>query len=194
MAKAISIDIESLSLKTNCVILQVGFCVFDTRNLDVPEYEYSQCFNSQEQVEANFAHDEETKAWWHKKNAGLYLRLYAEGMDSEYSLAENIETLYQKLAMQLYCWPNEPMEIWARGPQFDCNALANLFAYVGLAPPWKHNMVRDSRTLYAIGGFKEQEWNEAVHGEQHDALNDAKKEASDIQMALHLVRLAGVRR
>jgi len=74
----------------------------------------------------------------------------------------------------------EPDEIWANSPSFDCEQLEYAYSAVGLVEPWEYHEERDFRTLRSlpVGGDQDQE------GTEHDALDDALHQARVASTAL----------
>ncbi len=77
--------------------------------------------------------------------------------------------------------------IWAHGAAFDFGmvqaALAGPRGYDAM--PWNYRALRDTRTLYdLVGGAPEA----LIRGVEHDALDDAKAQASQVQQAFLQLR------
>ena len=159
--KRISIDIESLSLAHNALVLSIGAVVF------CPQTglgrEYYVVLNGKEQSKRDI--DFSTVQWW--------IRLAQESPVAADLFAATPQSVPQALSdLAQFISPED--EVWARGPQFDIVALESLYREHGMRPPWDYSMVRDQRT-YCAG-------QPAVPfvGTAHNALADAKHQARAI--------------
>lgn len=189
---ALSIDIESQSLKPNCVIMQVGVVAFDPYELNSAiKGSCNFALPVVPQQYLDFDVDPHTISWWQAKNPSLYAALLQEGqhpndVNAIAFLKQKVIRLHLSITQLMQ---NASEEVWARGPQFDLVALKHLFAVFNMQTPWKYNAERDSRTIVAaakqFADFKEPKWDTERFGVQHDALNDALAEAFLVQSAFH---------
>lgn len=169
--KRISIDIESLSLAHNALVLSIGAVVFDPQT-GLGE-EFYVVLNRHEQGTRRMSID--TVVWW--------IAQAAEKPEAAALFNETPRDIVVALTMLNNFCGTEPFEIWARGPQFDIVVLNSLYEDNGLRPPWRHNLVRDQRTLCAYMPLKEFE------GVQHNALDDARQQARNVIAAMQQFRI-----
>lgn len=165
--KRISIDIETLSLAPNALVLSIGAVVFSPQTgLGETFYEV---LNRYEQKNRRISI--QTTEWW----LDLVQESSLPGALFNDVMAPVALTLQR---LRDFCGV-EPFEIWARGPQMDIVVLDSLYPDFGMRPPWKYDMVRDQRTLcsFVPGSLPFQ-------GTRHNALDDAKHQARGIIQAM----------
>ncbi len=138
------IDIETFSTRNNACILTIGAVRFD-RNKDVEvstldsfyrRIELSSC----EEIGMNI--EQKTVDWW---------KAQSEEAQHEVFASEKRVPIKEAL-IELASWLNGRNFIWSHGASFDVVILADAYLRCGLPIPWKFFDVRDTRTLYQIGG------------------------------------------
>lgn len=142
----IMIDIESMSLRTNALILSIGAVAFSLDDtgphigrsmLAVPSL--------RDQLIYSRHVDPSTQAWWadgERDDARVHWESNTNEMGLKHALLELV----------LAC--KGAKAIWANGIVFDIGVLEHAYQQVGLKPPWKYNMVRDARTIYKVFGTR----------------------------------------
>lgn len=137
----VMLDIESLSLRPNALVLSIGACKFtcasDTgpiigdRLLLVPDMT--------QQIIAGRHVDQETQKWWAQPENNE-ARIHWECPSKVHMM---------KVALvELSNFIQEASRVWANGICFDITVLEDLYRTNGLKVPWKYNVVRDARTFY----------------------------------------------
>ncbi len=163
MDKHIMIDIETLSIKDNAFFPSLGACIFDLegnihRTLYLKfSWENFQCR----------AVDPETVTWWLAQSKGAQEELLRDnGMD--YDLYSGLKQL------ALLIEAEDPKYIWAQGPTFDLNILANAYNQINVPLPWNRKNERDVRTCGTLIGkeFKKAEWWKAHKKDYPELLNE----------------------
>lgn len=146
----IVIDIESLSLAPNAVILSIGAVS-----------ESGECFYEELDWKAQtFRHvDPRTCLWWGQQPKDLC------PLNGAALLGDALMNLRDWLAD----WNKEDLFIWARGPQFDIVVLEDAFAECCIEVPWKYKNIRDIRTALSLSSIS-QLFDPAT---KHNALSDA---------------------
>lgn len=136
MRDALSIDIETLGLKPNALVLQVGLCLV---NLDTGEkWSYSR-LNLRRRQQRTRAQEPGTIQWWSEQSP----ELQASVLNSPEGTRVSIETVHEVISEMV----TEGRTIWANSPSFDCVILASLFNSVDLDTPWGFRDERCLRTL-----------------------------------------------
>lgn len=161
------LDIESLSLQPDAVILSLG-AVTDRNILDCDFYmEFDWC----DQELAGRRVDQDTLTWWQEQESespGLC------PMDGNILLEHGLESFSAWLAY-IKDGLEEPLHIWARGPQFDIVVLENAFRQHKLPIPWKYKDILDIRTaIHCSGNHTELAQPEKKHHALSDAIADMK--------------------
>lgn len=178
--KRFSIDIESLSLEPNALVLSVGAVLFDsqTGQLGAEFYANLNGFEQQDVYGRHISYS--TSSWWMNQAANDPATV--DAFEHPMSVKGALEGLNDFVQNQLTDIA-EPIEFWFQGPQVDAVALGSLCKAVGVAVPWRYNWVRDLRTLLALGrahGLTEEVISAGIapHAyHPHHALDDAKMQA-----------------
>lgn len=165
MIDAISLDIETLSLKTNALVLQVGFCLI---NLDTGCRSMPVRLNVGRSQQEQRHQDPDTIAWWNNQDPDIRIAVLYPAASSMVS----IQSVHFELSK--VCQPHRT--VWANSPSFDCVILRSLFEDCGLEAPWNF---RDERCLRTMAKFVDPEGNRKPPKNQnaHDALCDAEWQA-----------------
>jgi exodeoxyribonuclease VIII len=179
----IMIDLETLSLRTDAAIIQVGAVLFDP-NWGGRVYN-DRGFNRHVLVQdGGGSIDHGTLCFWLQEAGGA-----AMGKD----LSDRAEFLSDVLRA-FVAWPKEAIGldwsavggVWAMGADFDLAVLKSAFARFGMAVPWHYRAARCCRTLFALNGERPQiDW---TGFRSHDALDDAVGQAMQVQKAMGQLR------
>jgi hypothetical protein len=149
------IDIETLSLRPNAVILSVG-AVADSGETFYTELNWG--------AQSDTRHvDARTAIWWGKQTEQAPLL-------GEVFLWDCLEDLNYWLAD----YDKDKLYIWARGPQFDIVILEDAYRECGIVIPWKYKNVRDVRTALALSTVTDLFDPTRKHHALDDAIADMK--------------------
>ena len=147
------IDIESLSLQPNAVILSIGAVAENAEK-------FYQELDWKSQLKTRHV-DATTCMWWGNQpkddcplNGGWSLR------ESMFDLKDWLEPY------------GEDVVIWARGPQFDIVVLENAFREVGAPIPWNYKNIRDVRTALSLSSIPMLFEPKKKHNALYDAIAD----------------------
>lgn len=166
------IDIETLSLDTDAVILSIGAVAFD-RNIIGDTFERS--IN----ISSNLDHDRsiegDTLEWWLQQDTEA-TDVLVGGKDLEPALVEFV-TWYDEIGFD---------EVWANSPSFDCTKLEHAFDSLGLETPWTYDEKRDYRTLRNLPLDVDPDVD--FDGTEHNALDDALYQATIAGRALNKIQ------
>lgn len=139
------IDIETLGLRADAVVWQIGVLAFD---LDDPEtilWAENIFLPIQPQLDMGRKVSASTLIWWMSQDAAARnLFVHAEGDDTEElpALLRHISRKFNKLTQN----GNLEYEVWARGPHFDIALLEHLYDGYGIEMPWAYHTIRCLRT------------------------------------------------
>jgi DNA polymerase III epsilon subunit-like protein len=161
------VDIETLGIEPGAVILSLGAVRFDDAEI-LDEFERNISLESCQEVGMEI--DADTLEWW-------------LGQDGD---VQHVLTGGKPLDQVLYefnDWYGDADEIWAFSPSFDCAHLADAYDRVGRSEPWSYRDERDCRTLVELPGAVDLE----QHGNEHDALDDAKYQARTVMATLNVL-------
>jgi hypothetical protein len=163
MEDAISLDIETLSLKTNARVLQVGFCLINLTT-GAKSWQTSLSLGMDQQEIRDV--DPGTVAWWNDQDHFVMMSvLYPAGVVTVKAIHAALSTI---------CQPGRA--IWANSPSFDCVILRSLFEDCSLEAPWSF---RDERCLRTMSKYLDPngKLKPPVNLRAHDALSDAEWQA-----------------
>lgn len=164
------IDIETLSIKPNAVILTLGAVTFDP--FDPEERFFSESyfrFDIDEQLDLGRDINEDTILWWGKQSDESRLE----------ALTEDDRVKFDTYAPAITKMVVNAKRIWAQGPTFDICLLENLYRQKDTPIPWQYYNVRDSRTLLqALGDSRN------AGAKAHNALEDCKEQIRAIKRVI----------
>lgn len=161
------IDIETLSIKPNAVVLTLGAVQFDPFNH--VEHYFSEKyfrFDIDEQIELGRDVNEETVEWWGKQSDESRVE----------ALSDEGRVVFDVYSKELTKLVVQSKRIWAQGPVFDMGILENLYRQKSTPIPWQYYNVRDSRTLLKALGDSRNAGTKA-----HNALEDCKEQIRAIK-------------
>lgn len=176
MATDIMIDMETLGIKPDCVILTIGACRFDPRGDGITD-QLSLRLDINEQTEVfNRSIDESTVQWWSNQTPEAI----------EEALGDNDRIGFRDAMDQLFkfCWNRNA--VWSNGSIFDIVIAEGAFRQLDMRIPWPFYTVRDTRTLYDIARVKLFDDGKKT---SHKALEDAIKQAKLVQKAYKKITL-----
>jgi len=144
--KHVMVDLETLSVQPNGVILTLGAIKFDPWDNDglLADPRGLDCFYRRIDPESFTwpdAHiDENTVKWWASQDAGVREEAFAE--DDRHPIRE-VLTDFHKWLGNFEC-------VWANGSVFDIPILEWSMRRCEKGIPWKYWNVRDTRTIYGL--------------------------------------------
>ena len=136
----VMIDIETLGVSANCIVLTVGAAKFNPDTLSAPIEDFYMRLSIDEQEKMNRCSEADTIDWWLKQDDAV--RTEAFDPDNRIDIATALTELSE--------FVKGSRSVWAQGPQFDLVILENLYQQYGMTVPWRYSRVRDSRTLFAV--------------------------------------------
>lgn len=131
---ALMIDIETLALTPDAVVLQIGYCVAD---LDTRTYHVQPTsIHLDPYYQNKRAIDFGTLQWWMKQDRAVADTVFSSEVQRTWvsSAEDEFEDLVRK-------YPD--MTVWASPAMFDLPILTSLWG----DKPWKYNMERDMMTF-----------------------------------------------
>lgn len=161
----VMIDLETLSTRSDAVVLTIGMIKFDPYDISKePDNGDYMRVDVDSQIELGRHVDNGTLDWWSKQDAEV--RDEALGEDGRVSLDE--------LSTRLNRFIVGATNIWAQGPVFDIVILEHLYRQLGKPAPWQYYQIRDSRTLFGLGIDPRLPGREAAHNALADCYYQAK--------------------
>ncbi len=167
--KHLMIDLETLGATADAVILSIGAVKFNLEGEEIDDSGFYGSVSIESNLGKNRRIDENTLLWWLKQPAAAQQVFHEEKLP-----------LWQTL-IDLSDWLGDnDWIVWAKGPSFDVAILEHAFRSFGLATPWAFWDVRCVRTYMGLPGAKGIQAPD--EGVEHNALNDAYKQAKTVQM------------
>jgi hypothetical protein len=174
MKLATTIDIETLGVKPDCVVLTIGAVKFDPLG-DFVDRENGLYFrlNVDQQTDLGRTTDQGTLDWWSTQDPAVLEEALSD--DNRTDVAEVLAALNRFLVGS--------DDIWCQGPVFDICILENLYRMMGQPIPWNYWQIRDSRTLFQVYGDPRSK----SKGLHHNALEDCVDQSIAVQTLLKKV-------
>lgn len=169
----VMVDLETLSTRSNAVIISIGAYEFDLKTGELGRKFYV-LVDPQSCVDKGMVIDVSTIMWWMDQND----EARAEFKKKHYPLLDCLQAFYE--------WYPKGAQFWGNGATFDNTILANAYKACGIKQPWLYAGDRCYRTLRALYPNIEAD---ATNGTKHNALADAKYQALH---ALKIYREAGL--
>lgn len=167
----VMLDLESMSVKKNAAIIQIGAVLFDPwKPGNGPEHgkSFEININLQSAVMCGGDYDPSTMEWWKSQST--------PAKESVCDHAYDIGTALMQFRdfMNMY----QPNNIWANGAADDIPWLGSAFERMNIDVPWRFNTVRDTRTLFDLATLFG--WKREYRETAHTALQDCIDQANDV--------------
>ena len=168
MAKHLMLDMETLAVSPNAVVLSLGAVHFDPYgNLINDELYFKIDLDDQDKLAREI--DPNTLDWWAKQDPNI--------MEEAFSPNDRIPLLEAMERFHKFAWGCEAF--WSHGATFDLVIIENIYRQLNKPLPWNYWQLRDTRTLFDLG------WDPQMpKNKKHDALQDAIRQAIGVQNIL----------
>ena len=165
------IDIETLSLKPDALVLQVAGAKFDPfGNKGSTSDEFCFKLNYEEQKEIR-AVDDSTIQWWSRQDPDVIDKVFPSEDDPGMPVMDFLKKLKK--------WCSNCEVFWSQG-SLDYIVLNNLHDQYSVSIPWKFWQCHDSRTI--LSRFRKDPRN-MNSDNRHDAVDDCRQQISGLQLA-----------
>ena len=165
MIKHLMLDLETLSVAPDAVILTLGAVQFDPFGKGVIDELYIR-IDLDEQETLKRSIDPSTIDWWAKQNPEIMEEAFSP--DNRIKLTDAVD--------QFHRFTQGCNRFWSHGAVFDLMIMENLYRQLNKPFPWKFWDLRDTRTLFDLGFNPDM-----PKGSLHNALEDAKRQAIGVQ-------------
>lgn len=186
----ISIDIETLSLRLDAKIIQIGAYIIHS---DGTSNSFSIPVNTSDQ--SSRFEDEETLSWWKKQAVETKNQvLQASKSEKSFSLYDSLILLNKWI---LDNTKNKNFSVWGNGSNFDIALLEMAYSTYNInngKPLWHFRKVRDQRTLASIAesfGINISYNIVERNGNLHNAASDAEFQMKYI---IHLLKMLSIKK
>lgn len=165
MVKHCMVDLETMAVSPNAVILSLGAVQFNPFGEGHDNEIYFR-INLDDQDQLGREIDENTLNWWSKQDPEIIEEAF--NPNDRIPLEEAMER-FRKFA-----WGCQ--SIWSHGASFDIVILENIFNQIKKPVPWNFWQIRDTRTIFDLG------INPMMpNNSKHDALQDAIRQSIGVQ-------------
>jgi len=165
MAKHLMVDMETMAVSPNAVVLSLGAVHFDPYQNGYTDSIYFR-IDLDDQDRLGREIDPNTIDWWARQDPKIMEEAFSP--DNRISLVDGIDQFHK------FAWGCDAF--WSHGATFDLVILENIYKQLNKALPWNYWQLRDTRTLFDLG------WDpEMPKGNKHDALQDAIRQSIGVQ-------------
>jgi DNA polymerase III epsilon subunit-like protein len=174
----VMVDLETYSTNSDALIITIGAIKF-SRKGNLQTLEDSDKFYRRITIESSrilgLNINPETVLWWSQQSK-----------ESRYEIETDEDRVpIQQALKELNEWFGCKRKIWGHGSVFDCIILENSYKACNIEAPWNFWDVRDSRTMFDIGGIKMKDL--PTKGEHH-ALYDAYRQIIGVKQAFENIK------
>lgn len=166
-----AVDIETLGLRADSVIMSVGVVAFTVAGGEVSSL-YEVMSTRQQAEEGRFI-DPDTVSWWERQSPAARA-VVSESMECQTPLAQSLDRIEQFFAA-FNTGSYSHAGVWGYGADFDNSFLQHLFLSMGRKVPYDWRKNRCGRTLVHLAGLPPPTQIVGVH---HHALDDARFQAA----------------
>jgi hypothetical protein len=165
MAKHMMVDLETMAVSPNAVVLTLGAVHFNPYGNGYSDKLYLR-FDLDDQDKLGREIDPNTLEWWAKQDPKVMEEAFSP--DDRIPLVDAMEQFHK------FAWGCTAF--WAHGSLFDIAILENIYRQLVRTPPWQYWQIRDTRTLFDLG------WDpDMPQASKHDALQDAIRQSVGVQ-------------
>jgi len=165
MAKHLMIDMETLAVSPNAVVLSLGAVHFNPYGNGYSDKIYFR-ISIDDQDALGREVDPDTLDWWGRQAADIQDEAFSP--DDRISLADAMDRFHK------FAWGCDAF--WSHGATFDLVIIENIYRQLGKPLPWNFWQLRDTRTLFDLGYDPDMPKNS-----KHDALQDAIRQSVGVQ-------------
>jgi hypothetical protein len=140
MQQHVMIDLETLGTEPNAVILEVGLCFFDAKEIHDSHSIIIDAKNSQD---LGFEIEIDTLGWWQTKHPENFRRLM-NPIEPKHTVEDAAQMVHNLILAHGH---NDAIIVWGNGPEFDLVLLKNLFKKAGWTYPFHFRNHRCFRTI-----------------------------------------------
>ncbi len=182
--KNIMIDLETMGIRRNSLIIAVGAVYFEPDPSVVGGVNLGEAFYEnidwKSGIEAGMGLDVSTVKWWMTQSEEARKAVLAEGESLEQVLLGLVTFIEQAAGIK-------NVKVWGNGSTFDISLLEYAYDLLGWDSPWQFWNVRDCRTVedLATGIFDKK--TVTREGTAHHALDDAKHQATYVSRMINML-------
>ena len=165
MVKHLMVDLETLAVSSNAVVLSLGAVHFNPYGTGYSDSIYFR-IDLDDQDALGREIDPNTLDFWAKQDPAIMEEAFSP--DNRVPLVDAIDQFHR------FAWGCSAF--WSHGSTFDLVILENIYRQLNKPLPWNYWQLRDTRTLFDLGHDPKM-----PQGSKHDALQDAIRQAVGVQ-------------
>lgn len=165
MTKHLMVDMETMAVTPNAVVLSLGAVHFNPYGSGYSDKIYFRV-SIDDQDALGREVDPKTIEWWSQQDPAIMEEAFSP--DNRISLVDAMDQFHK------FAWGCD--RFWSHGATFDLVMLENIYRQLNKPLPWNYWQLRDTRTLFDLGFDPDM-----PTGSKHDALQDAIRQAAGVQ-------------
>src|SRR6056300_549075 len=163
------IDLETLSVEPDAVVMTLGAVKFDPYTDSEPTHPlYLRCDVEEQSEQYGRRIDDDTIAWWGRQTQEI----------QDEAFGDHDRVTLDEMTRQLNRWCVGVDYLWCQGPTFDFTILQDLYKNIEKPAPWHYWQIRDSRTLFSL---MPRDPRKDIQEQLHNALADCYFQAKCVQ-------------
>jgi inhibitor of KinA sporulation pathway (predicted exonuclease) len=172
----IMLDLETLGLGDNVVIIQISAVVFNIKSGDILEV-FDEYINPQDSVKRGFKIESSTVEWWFSQSEEVFQNVFVKSLNSKNTIDKvllNFNTWISKIKEEQKVNNKYNINMWGNGILADNKWLRQAYKLCNIEPCWKFYEDKDVRTLLELGRRLFSYEMLKFEGTKHNALDDCK--------------------
>jgi exodeoxyribonuclease VIII len=165
MAKHLMVDMETMAVSPNAVVLSLGAVHFDPYGIGYTDSLYFR-IDIDDQDALGREVDPNTITWWSSQDPAVMEEAFSP--DNRIPLVDAIDQFHR------FAWGCSAF--WSHGSTFDLVILENIYSQLNKPLPWNYWQLRDTRTLFDLSLDPDM-----PQDSKHDALQDAIRQSVGVQ-------------
>jgi len=165
MTKHLMVDMETMAVTPNAVVLSLGAVHFNPYGSGYSDKIYFRV-SIDDQDALGREVDPKTIEWWGQQDPAIMEEAFSP--DNRIPLVDAMDQFHK------FAWGCD--RFWSHGATFDLVMLENIYRQLNKPLPWNYWQLRDTRTLFDLGFDPDM-----PTGSKHDALQDAIRQAAGVQ-------------
>lgn len=171
----VMIDLETLSVRANALILTIGAIKFNT-NFPIKSMDKMDKFYRRITIESGRQigchEDPETQKWWDEQDS--------VAREEAFSPVDRIPIKQALEELSTWFGKSKFTKVYANSPNFDITILDEAYKNCSLKSPWNFWNVRCTRTIYCLGKVR---LSDLPSNNKHNAIDDCYRQILAVYMS-----------
>tara|TARA_E500000178_G_scaffold320032_1_gene342831 strand:+ start:71 stop:610 length:540 start_codon:yes stop_codon:yes gene_type:complete len=169
------IDVETLAVDWNAVVLTLGAVKFDPYTNEVTDKLHIR-LDTESQVSKGRTICEDTLAWWGKQSDSVKEDAFSE---DRVDVGKALDILTE--------WSSDTHRVWCQGPSFDFPIMDSLYRQYDRKMPWTFWNQRDARTVTSLVA---EDIKSKINFDAHNAAEDCVAQAKCVQYVFDKLKIS----